>query len=147
QGLGLHKSTAADQCFFCDQPRPDARMSVLEAHFNDEYERLLSRLDQQSETLNQHVAGLSGSHVPDRMALYEDLLNEYDTACNSLWATRDAVVAYIGELQKALDTKKGQPFKRVQFEISAPAIDREVIGRVNDILHRHNEVCDDFQTR
>src|SRR5690606_15936629 len=60
---------------------------------------------------------------------------------------RDAVVAYIGELQKALDTKKGQPFKRVQFEISAPAIDREVIGRVNDILHRHNEVCDGFQTR
>jgi len=147
QGLGLHKSKAADHCFFCDQPLPDARMSELEAHFNDEYERLLRRLDQQSETLNQHVASLRGLHVPDRMALYEDLLNEYDTACNSLWATRDAVVAYIGELQKALDTKKGQPFKRVQFEISAPAIDCEVIGRVNDILHRHNEACDDFQTR
>src|SRR5690606_37731067 len=28
-----------------------------------------------------------------------------------------------------------------------PAIDCEVIGRVNDILHRHNEACDDFQTR
>lgn len=147
QGLGLHKSKAADHCFFCDQPLPDARMSELEAHFNDEYERLLRRLDQQSETLNQHVASLRGLHVPDRMALYEDLLNEYDTACNSLWATRDAVVAYIGELQKALDTKKGQPFKRVQFETSTPAIDCEVIVRVNDILHRHNEACDDFQTR
>src|SRR5690606_7124922 len=147
QGLGLHKSKAADHCFFCDQPLPNARMSELEAHFNDEYERLLRRLDQQSETLNQHVASLRGLHVPERMALYEDLLSEYDTACNSLWATRDAVVAYIGELQKALDTKKGKPFKRVQFEISAPAIDCEVIGRVNDILNRHNEACDDFQTR
>jgi wobble nucleotide-excising tRNase len=147
QGLGLHKSKAADHCFFCDQPLPDARMSELEAHFSDEYERLLRRLDQQSETLNRYGTSLRGLHVPDRMALYEDLLNEYDTACNSLWATRDAVVAYIGELQKALDTKKGQPFKRVQFEISAPAIDCEVIGRVNDILHRHNEACDDFQAR
>lgn len=147
QGLGLHKSRAADRCLFCDQPLPDALMSDLEAHFSDEYERLVRRLDQQSETLNQHLASLRGLHVPDRMALYEDLLNEYDAVCTSLWAARDAVVAYIAELQTALDTKKGQPFKRVQSKIGVPPIDYEVIGRVSDILRRHNEACDDFQTR
>jgi wobble nucleotide-excising tRNase len=147
EGLRLHTTREVESCLFCERSLPRARIVALEAHFNDEYERLVRRLDQESAKLKQHFEELRNLHVPDRMALYEDLLNDYDAACSSLFETRDAATTYITRLQEALEAKKRQPFKSLQLDFDLTVINDEVIDCVNKVISRHNEGCDDFQTR
>ena len=55
EGLGLHRSSQVGICLFCAQPMPQHRMSVLEAHFNAEYERFLEGLESQLDLLESAI--------------------------------------------------------------------------------------------
>ena len=47
----------------------------------------------------------------------------------------------------ALEDKKTRPFERVALNLVLPTVNGEAIGSVNTVIRRHNEVCDDFQSR
>lgn len=146
-GLGLHKARAAKTCLFCEQSLPAARMSALELHFSTEYDRFLERLDNQHANLSRLLNEEKDLRLPDRMALFEDLLSDYDTRRDEVVAALDEVSAFITELLQALDAKKGQPFKSTQLELKAPTVDGAVINRLNEVIARHNAACEGFQAR
>ncbi len=66
QGLGLHQARHIDQCLFCEQALPTGRLSALEAHFNAEYERLLTTLDvEQGTHFNAAAQGRRSSRASE----------------------------------------------------------------------------------
>ena len=146
-GLGLHKSRAAKACLFCEQSLPGVRLSALESHFSAEYDQFLQRLDQQRATLNKLLEEVKGLRLPDRMALYEDLSAPYDARRDELEYALKGVSAFVGELLQALDAKKSQPFKSTQLKVEVPTVDEDAVGRLNEVIARHNAACDDFQAR
>lgn len=146
-GLGLHKERRSDKCLFCQQVLPDGRIADLEAHFNAEYERFLQRVDEQIralETARKHATEL---RLPDRAALYEDLTADYDIAEQALRQTLDAAKGFIGDLIKALSDKRAQPFKTSALTAPVPVVDPGVVDRLNEVIRRHGQTCDEFAQR
>lgn len=147
QGLGLHKARTSETCLFCQQSLPIGRLSALESHFSAEYDRFLERLDHLRADLRKLFEEAKVLPLPDRMALYEDLINDYEARRDELVEALNGVAVFITGLLHALDAKRGQPFKSVQLEIEVPIVDGDAINRLNEVITRHNAACDDFQAR
>lgn len=146
-GLGLHKSRSTEKCLFCEQPLRGERLSALESHFSTEYDRFLERLDRVRADLRKLLEEAQGPRLPDRMALYEDMVNDYDTRRDQFEQALNKVSAFMTGPLEALDAKRDQPFKSMRLEIELPTVDEEVINRLNEVIVRHNAACDDFQAR
>ena len=78
-GLSLHKKKKAEECLFCEQSLPIERISALERHFNDAYERLTKSLAETTKTINGISERLSELEIPHGTQFYEDLADEYET--------------------------------------------------------------------
>ncbi len=146
-GLGLHKDRQSKNCLFCEQPLPEGRLAALEAHFSTEYERLLHTIDEQVRQLQESVKDAGQLRQPNRAELYEDLASDYDAAQLSLTQALSAFHELVGGLVKALNAKKGQPFTSQKADLSLPAISADVVERLNAVIRKHNQACDDFQNR
>lgn len=144
-GLGLHKTRAAETCLFCQRLLPAGRLLALEAHFSAEYDQFLERLDHQRNVLERLSGQARDLHLPDRMALYDDLSADYGAQGGALRGALERVSKFLGELLGALEAKAGQPFKSVHLGLEVPSIDEESIARLNEVVARHNAACDDFQ--
>jgi wobble nucleotide-excising tRNase len=146
-GLGLHKARAVEICLFCEQSLPGGRLPALESHFSAEYGRFLERLGRQRDDLKRFSEQARDLHLPDRMALYDDLSAEYDSRRADLLEVLERVSGFVGNLLDALEAKTSQPFKSIPLELEIPTIDEATIIRLNDVIVRHNAACDDFQGR
>ena len=146
-GLGLHKDRQSKNCLFCEQPLPEGRLAALEAHFSTEYERLLHTIDEQVRRIQESVKDANQLRLPNRAELYEDLASDYDAAQLSLTQALSAFQELVDGLVKALNAKKGQPFTAQKADVSLPAISADVVERLNAVIRKHNQACDDFQSR
>jgi len=147
QGLGLQQERHVDQCLFCEQSLPAGRLSALEAHFNAEYEQLMKRLDTEIDALNTVATTGAALHLPNRAEFYDDLTTEYDVAETAL---RRAVVLTkecLDSLVQALRDKKARAFERLELKVSVPRVDSAAVSHLNGVIQKHNQMCDDFQTR
>jgi len=146
-GLGLHKDRKSDKCLFCQQPLPKGRLAELEAHFNAEYERFLQKVEEQIRALESTGKQAAELRLPDRAALYDDLITEYDAAEQALREALGAIQGFLGYLIKALKAKKAQPFKPLTMTVSVPVLDTAVVDCLNGVIRKHNQACDDFDRR
>lgn len=147
KGLGLHKDRNSDKCLFCEQPLPAGRLEALEAHFSAEYDQFLGKLDEQIRQLQAASDQVAGVDLPDSARLYADLVTEYDEAKNAVQKALERVYEFLGALFQALDNKKAKPFDRVTLDAAVPQLDTDVVDRLNVVIRKHNQACDDFQTR
>jgi wobble nucleotide-excising tRNase len=146
-GLGLHKERNSDKCLFCEQPLPADRLANLEAHFNAEYDRFLRRIAEQTQTLESARKQASDLRLPDRAAFFDDLATEYDAAEQELRQALDVVQTFLGDLTKALNGKKAELFEASALAVSIPEVDAAVVERLNQVIRKHNQACDDFSRR
>ena len=146
-GLGLHKERKSENCLFCEQPLSAGRLASLEAHFNAEYERLLRQIDEQIQSLQSARRKGAELRLPDRAVLYDNLATEYDAAEQALGQVLDTVQIFLGALLEVLSDKKGHPYKASALAVPIPAVDTTAVDRLNKIIRRHNEACDDFERR
>lgn len=146
-GLGLHRDRQADACLFCEQPLPPERLATLEAHFSTEYERFLARLDQQVETLKD--ASTRGGEVglPKQIELYDELAQEYIEGETAVRQAIDSARAFLGDLVRVLVDKRSRPFDRLTLGLAVPEVQIQTIAALNALLRKHNQICDDFDTR
>lgn len=147
QGLALYRDRQTDRCLFCEQPLPKDRLAALEAHFNAEYERFLRRLDEQIQSLESARKQAAEVKMPNRAELYDDLAKDYDAAQQVLRHALDALQTFLGDLIQALSQKKAQPFRTLSLTASAPTVDSAAPDRLNEVIRRHNQACDDFDNR
>ncbi len=147
QGLGLHKERKSDRCLFCEQPLPEDRLVKLEAHFNAEYELFLQRVEKQIRALESAEKQATELRLPNRAELYDDLQEDFDAACQAFELERDTVRNFMGELVKELNGKKAQPFMTSTLIASVPTVNAAVVDRLNEVIRKHNQACDDFAHR
>ena len=115
-GLGLHRGEhSSNQCRFCEQPIPAGRLERLEAHFNDAFDRFqndIADLLSEVRTSRQFVADL---RVPDKGLLYDNLVNDYETATATLKQQSFLVIRFLDSLIAALEAKAANPFKKLDL--------------------------------
>jgi wobble nucleotide-excising tRNase len=147
EGLELHRHRKAERCLFCEQPLPKERLAALEAHFSGQYEQLMQRLDgliKELQALSKKAAELQ---LPHQAEFYDDLQTEYQAAEEGLRQALEKVKGFLDAAVKALMEKKGQLFERVECELRAPSVDGKAVEKLNAVIRKHNQVCDEFQTR
>lgn len=146
-GLVIHKGRSSQKCFFCEQSMPRDRMSVLEAHFSTEYEDLLIKLDNQIETLDIIIRDTKNISVPNVAELYDDLSFEFKKINAELIKECDSVKSLFETLVIELKDKKNHAFERVALNVSVPDLNVSVVDQINETIQKHNQMCDDFQSR
>lgn len=147
EGLGLHRDRKAERCLFCQQSLPSGRLAELEAHFNAQYEQFIQRLDQMIRKVQTALKEADDLQLPNKAELYDDLRSEYELAVSRLRETIDAARGFLDEAGKALVGKKGRVFEGVECNVATPTLDHEAVGRVNSVIRKHNQACDEFQNR
>ena len=143
QGLDLHRKHNSGDCIFCEQSLPERRLSALERHFNIAYEGLISSLNESMGEIGRDSKSLAALEVPDGSKIYEHLVEEYGKAKSELKSYCSQADAYLESLRTALSAKKKQPFDQVSLDSSDfPLPDNGALERLNNIIRRHNSMCE-----
>jgi wobble nucleotide-excising tRNase len=147
QGIGLHRDKQADQCLFCEQFLPSTRLVTLEAHFNAEFERFMSRLDAEISKLSATAKEVEGLALPNRAEFYDDLAAEFKDAEAGLRNASSSAKNFLDSLVQALRNKKTRPFEKLDREVIVPDADAAAVDRINEVIEKHNQATKDFEAR
>ena len=147
EGLKKHKDRNVTTCLFCGQYIPPDRMSALEAHFNDEYERLQQSLDAESKAVSRLIESAGAISTPDKARFYDDLSDEYKLCLAEFQNDVRLVQAALSKLAQALERKKAKPFEAQQLGVSVSRVTPKSLDRANEIIDKHNKACDVFSER
>ena len=143
QGLDLHKKQGGTECLFCNQALPGQRLSALERHFSTAYETLMDSLEDLSAQISHASAFVSNIDAPKEVQFYEHLAKENEAISADLELYRTSADAYLNSLAKAVSNKKERPFESIPMDtVVKEAPDSTVLGRLNGIIQKHNEVCE-----
>ena len=147
QGLALHRSQNVERCLFCEQPLPEDRLAALEAHFNAQYEQFIQRVDQKINELKAASEAAKELRLPTKAELYDDLGPEFQSVETGLTAALESVQGFLDAAVQALEDKKSRVFEHVKLGLQAPLVDAGAVEKLNAVIRKHNQVCDDFETR
>jgi len=144
-GLSLHKERNTERCLFCGQPLPNGYLSALDAHFSAEYEDLLRRIDDQIDSILFILKQADKLSIPSRGDIYDFLASDYDEAYQALKEAISTMKQFLNGIHKLLENKKNKIFESLPERIDVPIVDFQSIKRLNEVIRRHNQSCDDFQ--
>jgi wobble nucleotide-excising tRNase len=147
QGLGLHRERKAERCLFCEQTLPKERLDALEAHFSTQYEKFIQSLDRKIDELQLFSKEAAELRLPNKAELYDYLAAEYQTAEEGLRQALNAVQKFLDASVQALQDKKRRLFEHVNLELEALSVDAQAVEKLNGLIRKHNQECDEFQTR
>ena len=147
KGLSLHRDRNVERCQFCEQPLPEDRLAALEAHFSTEYGRFIQVLDHEINVLDAASKASAELRVPTKAELYDDLGPAFQSAEIGLMEAKESAQRFLGAAVQALEDKKRQVFEPVKPELEAPRLDVGAAERLNAVIRKHNQACDDFETR
>lgn len=147
QGLKLHRDREAERCLFCQQTLPSDHLATLEAHFSTEYEQFVKKLDARIADIQTQARALETVTLPNRAELYDDLADEYAAAETTCRTLSRSVKGFLACLAERLEDKKSRAFERLPLGITVPDIDAGAVDRLNQVVAKHNQACDEFDTR
>lgn len=150
QGLALHTGAKnTDECRFCGQKVPPARIAALRAHFNDAFSQFQSEIDSLAAKVEGHKQRLADLALPESSRLYDHLVTELDAAVTTTRGLLEPAAAHLGSLHVRLVAKRESPFTPEALNGSiAPdlaAISRAV-ATVNEVVEKHNSTTARFQS-
>ncbi len=147
QGLVLHQNRGIEQCQFCEKPLSKDRVTALEAHFSDEYEKFVQHLDQRVKELQNLLAAIAKIQVPHKLTLDDEPGADFDSLEARLKIALASVKKWISTVVQALNDRKQRVFDQVELKIEPPQVDLGTVEQLNVVIRKHNQVCDDFGTR
>jgi wobble nucleotide-excising tRNase len=147
QGLPLHMGKAKPiTCEFCRNEVTPQRLSELEAHFNDEYEKFLTGLDAERDKFLALVKIIKEAKIPSKSELFDHLATGYETAQAELRDADASVIDYLQSLAAALVLKRDKLFEKLALgpllvgKLSdVDELAREKRAVLDGIIARHNE--------
>jgi wobble nucleotide-excising tRNase len=153
QGLAHHTGEKhSAKCKFCASTIPEGRISKLEAHFNDEYNRFLTELDTTNKEIGETKKELDGLQLPDKATFYDHLVSDYLESVERLDKYTASASTYLARLAQALAEKRTKPFEKLNlptFFTETPIPDTAkatvAIKAINDLITRHNTETGNFQ--
>ena len=147
QGLMLHRNRNAELCQFCKQPLSKERLAALEGHFSTQYEQFIQCIDQEIETINALDVSLEELNLPTKDQLYDDLGPEYQSAKVGLRKALDSAQGFLAAAVQALENKKHRVFEHVNLDLEIPKVDVSTADKLNAVFRKHNQACNEFETR
>ena len=147
RGVSLHRDRIATECLFCCQPLPRARLDALGAHFNDEYDQLIQRIDEQIAQMQAACEELDAIEIPPAASFYEHLVQEFLSCERGLKDVLASARSFIADAIQALADKKPRAFEKVSVELQLPLMDGDAVKKLNTVIRKHNEECDAFESR
>lgn len=146
EGIGLHKTHASENCEFCSQPLPAARLQAIAEHFSVEDQQLKAEIDQERAWLSSVLEALKGFTLPDRLALYSELRADYDAAvrvfATELESVRQRVRVVDAVLVDKL-TRRTEAYD-AKVESDAEALKAALIS-IADVMQRHDAKTKGFE--
>ena len=116
-GLAVHEEHGSyEYCKFCEQPLPQERLKLLNAHFNDEFKKFsieIQTLIQETEGL---IQGIRQIKLPPKELFYEHLWSKYGQCETQFKQYRSGIESYLQALNKALKTKQENPFEELTLQ-------------------------------
>lgn len=145
QGVALHRDHGSAHCEFCDQQLPPARMAALAEHFGVEDQHLKSDILAALNVVHALRDALGVLELPARTALYAELRDEYETACQVITRRRDEVV---GQLDAVAALLKDKLLNRSTASSATILIDLSLlvaaIATLAALVERHNRKSAEF---
>lgn len=146
EGVGLHKTHASENCEFCSQPLPAARLQALADHFSVEDQQLKAEIDQERAWLSSVLEALGGFTFPDRLALYSELRPDYDAAVSDFASELEAVRQRLRVADAVLVdklTRRTEAYD-AKVETDAEAL-KAALASIADVMQRHDAKTKDFE--
>jgi wobble nucleotide-excising tRNase len=153
EGLALHPRDAENtDCHFCGNAIAPERLQALEAHFNDQYKRVIQALDALKGKIDANIQLTTGLSLPDPAKLYDHLVPSYQESKHEwegkLADLRDVLLV----LASALAAKHDKLFESLDLDSFLAGKNADVdkaavaqLGRINQIIEQHNQHTYDFQ--
>ena len=145
-GLSLHKGL--DTCEFCGSRVESARLTTLNAHFNDQYDAFTKELSE----LQLQVESLSIS--PETVVqnkVFEAFHIEYQQGIDAVKKSLSAIKTIQDNIRQSIDEKYRNPFS----SLTASFIDTDTpfslinknIDNLNSVAAKHNEMSRDLKSK
>ncbi|MFA5033204.1 MAG: AAA family ATPase [bacterium] len=143
KGLEIHNAKNLDICAFCNQKIPPNRINDLENHFNDEYQKMLSTVQDLKNTCNFRKVRLD---FPDSLGFYGDLATEYVSERKK---AENAIIEFnkiLDYLISILNQKEQNLFLQSTLNKSVP-VDITPFLKINKIIEQHNQKTYNFESK
>ncbi len=143
RGLTIHKKRNLTICAFCNQAIPQDRLTDLENHFNEDYQKLIESLRRLKEECNARKVVIN---FPDASNFYDELASEYlpkKEEADSLFKTFNQNLDYVISV---LEQKEQKPFSKFSLEDVTP-IKETLFQEINEIIVQHNEKSKNFESQ
>lgn len=139
-GVHIHKSHASDRCEFCQQTLPADRMQVLANHFSVEDQKLKNEIEVERDSLITVIEALARFSLPERMALYSELRDDYDAATGFFMSELATLKAQLEGVDKVLVEKLTMRTAAYDPDIgSDTAALAASLAKLTAIAKRHDE--------
>lgn len=149
-GVPLHTGdNASKTCRFCDQALPANRVRDLQAHFNDEYKKLVRKIDEELAAVSAAMDKIRQLHMPDQAALYDHLTTAYQDRVREWYSFVQTIDLFAETLSSALSDKKARIFEEVSLETGeVPTWEdgKTILKEINKTIQQHNEQTEGFET-
>ncbi|TNH06785.1 hypothetical protein FHQ30_06470, partial [Pasteurellaceae bacterium Phil11] len=108
QGKDLHKNRKS--CAFCQQPLPDNIWQKLDAHFNQESQKLEADIDSGITFVEKEISKISGLAKLSRQDFYVDYQEKFESINSELDNNLKSYSNHLGVLKNALLERKKDIF-------------------------------------
>ncbi len=126
---------------------PAERLSVLESHFNAQYETFLRALDEKAIELEELRRDGMGIQVPNRAELYEHLGVDFDAIARSFRKVVDATNEFLEQLVGKLREKRARVFDVLSGDVPFSDVSTSDVESLNAVIRRHDEATEQFQEK
>jgi len=141
QGLKEVHIENATNCEFCGQILPKDRISDLNKHFSDEFEKLKAALAKGLVWLDENPVEFN---FPHNSLLYEEFKQLFEKAVNDFSEVTQELKSILAEWRKAIEQKQNNPFEIPEKSISN--LSSELIEKfetgfkiIINIIDQHNK--------
>lgn len=142
-GVALHEGKSI--CEFCDNRLPYNLLDKYNAHFSEEYNRLMTEIDQLTCNLKNKKVSLE---LPDKARFYSKFQDKYEQSRNNLESEIEVFNEIIEQLLKILEKKKAKPFETVIIDFTPDNLCSSKIGieinKINVSIQHHNDQTINF---
>lgn len=112
EGLSLHRNQGtSESCKFCGQSLTQDRIRHLEAHFNDEFNKFQTELDDLQTRIRKMRTEIEALNPPAKEQIHDHLVGDYEKYRKTFIEKRGEVFEYLDKLKQAVDSKKEKPFQ------------------------------------
>ena len=136
-GVRIHSSRNSEQCLFCDQSLSLDRLERLQAHFDAEYEKFLSRIDDAIAGLTTELEAIDAISLPNRAQFYESLTQDYERLLDELNRSLGATKQFLEAVARELSEKKGRVFESYSLTNRDAVVDTSIVAHLTLIVHEN----------